>query len=39
MKVKVLTWYNAVLAFLLGLLGFSSCDTPKKYGPGPDAAE
>ncbi|MBO4665295.1 MAG: radical SAM-associated putative lipoprotein [Paludibacteraceae bacterium] len=38
MKVKVLTWYNAVLAFLLGLLGFSSCDTAKKYGPGPDIA-
>ena len=35
MKVKVLTWINSVLAFLLGITGFSSCKPEaiaEKYG-------
>ena len=36
MKAKLLTGINAVLAFLLGILGLSSCEAPQKYGPDPD---
>ena len=32
MKTKVLNKINAVIAFLLSVLGFSSCDFTKKYG-------
>ena len=37
MKAKILTKINAVIAFLLGVLGFSSCEWGmKKYGVPPD---
>ena len=32
MKAKVLTQINAVIAFLLSMLGFSSCNFVMKYG-------
>lgn len=35
MKARFTRWYNAVLAALLGLLGFESCDSPDEYGPIP----
>ena len=36
MKTKVLNKINALLAFLMGVLGFSACEGAKKYGPAPD---
>ncbi len=36
MKTKLLTRINALLVFLLGILGFTSCELmPKKYGVAP----
>lgn len=36
MKTKILSLLNVLLTFVLGLLGFQSCDVAKKYGPGPE---
>ena len=36
MKAKLLTSINAILVFLLGILGFTSCESAQKYGPDPD---
>ena len=33
MKAKILTGFNAILAFLLGLFGFTGCEPMQKYGP------
>ena len=36
MKTRLLTRLNILLASLVAMLGFSSCDGPKKYGPAPE---